>query len=157
LSDTAKHPSNGIKKDEQKQVFHSSSSEDTFNLASRIGKQLRGGEVILLIGELGSGKTLFAKGLARGLGVEDSQEVTSPSFTLVHQHLGRFKFYHVDLFRISSLDEIYQLGLEEIMIAKNVVAIEWAEKLGPLTPKNAIKVLFRNLGEGKRSITLLRE
>lgn len=140
----------------QEEVYHSNSPEDTFSFASDIGKELKGGEIILLIGDLGSGKTLFAKGLAHGLGIKDTQEVTSPSFTIIHQHIGRLTFYHVDLFRITSLDELYLLGLEEIMNGENVVAIEWAERLGSLTPRKALKVFFQNLGANKRKITLLK-
>src|SRR5216684_2673059 len=88
------------------------SPEETFALARRIGEQLKGGEIFLLKGELGAGKTLFAKGLAAGLGI-DPADVTSPSFTLVNIHQGRLRFYHVDLYRLES-DRRVDLGLEEV-------------------------------------------
>lgn len=104
------------------------SAEDTFTLARSIGEQLKGGEVFLLKGDLGAGKTVFAKGLAAGLGIV-AAEVTSPSFTLVNAHEGRLRFYHVDLYRLDA--GVHQaLGLEEIFDDENAVTvIEWAERL----------------------------
>ncbi|MEK6406188.1 MAG: tRNA (adenosine(37)-N6)-threonylcarbamoyltransferase complex ATPase subunit type 1 TsaE [Acidobacteriota bacterium] len=109
--------------------FITHSAEETFALARRIGDQLKGGEVFLLRGDLGAGKTVFAKGLAAGLGIA-SADVTSPTFTLVNLHEGRLRFYHIDLYRLDA-GAHQGLGLEEIFEeAKAVTVIEWAERLG---------------------------
>ena len=107
--------------------FITHSAEETFELAKRIGDQLKGGEVFLLTGDLGAGKTVFAKGLAAGLAIA-SADVTSPTFTLVNVHEGRLRFYHVDLYRLDA--GAHQLGLEEMFEEENAVTvIEWAERL----------------------------
>ncbi len=137
-----------------KKIFYTSSAEETLTIGKNIGEKLKGGEVILLIGELGTGKTIFVRGLARGVGVKSIDEITSPTFTIIHQHDGRFTLYHVDLFRITCVEELYNLGLEEIMSGSNIVAIEWAERLGVLTPKRCIKVYFQHLGGDKRSLLI---
>jgi len=113
--------------------FVTHSPEETFELAKRVGQQLRGGEVFLLKGDLGAGKTVFAKGVAAGLDI-DPLDVTSPSFTLVNIHEGRLRFYHVDLYRLKMGDH-HNLGLEEILEDKSAVtAVEWAERLAFVSP-----------------------
>src|SRR5262249_17024900 len=100
------------------------SAEETFELAARIGASIRAPAVLLLSGDLGAGKTVSAKGLGAGLEI-DPDEVTSPSFTLINEHHGRLRFYHVDLYRLESAAG-QQLGLEEIFAdAEAVVLIEW--------------------------------
>jgi tRNA threonylcarbamoyladenosine biosynthesis protein TsaE len=137
-----------------KKIFYTSSAEETLTVGKSIGEKLKGGEIILLIGELGTGKTIFVRGLALGVGVKSIDEITSPTFTIIHQHDGKFTLYHVDLFRITCAEELYNLGLEEIMSGSNIIAIEWAEKLGALTPKRCIKVFFQHLGGNKRSLLI---
>jgi len=108
--------------------FITHSAEQTFDLAKRIGDKLQGGEVFLLSGDLGTGKTVFAKGLAAGLGIA-SADVTSPTFTLVNVHEGRLRFYHIDLYRLDA-GAHQGLGLEEIFEEEDAVTvIEWAERL----------------------------
>lgn len=108
--------------------FVTHSPEETFELARSIGEQLRGGEIFLLSGELGAGKTVFAKGIAAGLDIDPSG-VTSPTFTLINAHEGRLRFYHVDLYRLDSAAH-RNLGLEEVFDdEKAVTVIEWAERL----------------------------
>ena len=121
--------------------FITHSTEETFTLARSIGEKLKGGEVFLLKGDLGAGKTVFAKGLAAGLGIV-AADVTSPSFTLVNVHEGRLRFYHVDLYRLE--DGVHQgLGLEEIFDDKNAVtAIEWAERLRFLPARATVVEMF---------------
>jgi tRNA threonylcarbamoyladenosine biosynthesis protein TsaE len=104
------------------------SEEETFQLAEKIARNFAGDEVVLIIGELGAGKTVFVKGLACGLGVDDERTVCSPSFTLVNIYQGRVLLYHVDLYRLEDPEEIADLGLEDYFGA-GVVAIEWAERL----------------------------
>lgn len=109
--------------------FTTHSAEETFGIAKGLGEQLKGGEVFLLKGDLGAGKTVFAKGLAAGLGI-DSADVTSPTFTLVNSHEGRLRLFHIDLFRLDA-GAHQGLGLEEIFDDNSVVTvIEWAERLG---------------------------
>ncbi len=121
--------------------FITHSAEETFALARGIGEQLKGGEVFLLKGDLGAGKTVFAKGLAAGLGIV-AADVTSPSFTLVNVHEGRLRFYHVDLYRLDA-GAHQGLGLEEIFDDENAVTvIEWAERLGIVPARATVVEMF---------------
>jgi tRNA threonylcarbamoyladenosine biosynthesis protein TsaE len=132
------------------------SEQDTFDLGVRIGKQLSGGEVILLNGPLGAGKTVFVKGLARALGV-DEEEVTSPSFTLVNLHYGRLLLYHLDLYRLAEgAAAAHAVDLDEILSDETAVAvIEWGERLGryPL-PAGTWRIGISGDGDEPRKITI---
>src|SRR5437660_3853844 len=134
----------------------SNSKRETFDLGVRIGKQLRGGEIILLNGRLGAGKTMLVKGIAHALGI-DEEEVTSPSFTLVNPHHGRLLLYHIDLYRLEEgASAAHAVGLDEILTdEKAVVIIEWAERLGryPL-PENVYRVSIAGDGDEARKITI---
>jgi tRNA threonylcarbamoyladenosine biosynthesis protein TsaE len=136
--------------------FISRAPEETFNLGKEFGNQLCGGEILLLDGPLGAGKTIFVKGVASGLGI-DPEEVTSPSFTLVNPYQGRLSFVHIDLYR---LDEgaaaANAVDLEELLgDERAVVAIEWAERLGnyPL-PANVWRIAISGDGDQCRYIRL---
>ena len=132
--------------------FTTHSPEETFELARSIGERLEGGEIFLLSGELGAGKTVFAKGLAAGLDI-DPADVTSPTFTLVNAHEGRLRFYHVDLYRLES-GEHRDLGLEEIFDDERAVTvIEWAERL-IVQPESATDVKFSDISDLSRRIRL---
>lgn len=129
-----------------------SSASETFAVARGIGERLTGGEVFFLKGDLGSGKTVFAKGLAAGLGIAPS-DVTSPTFTLINVYDGRLRLYHIDLYRLDAVmhDE---LGLNEILDEERaVVAIEWAERLG-FVPDNVTNVEMTWLADDQRKITI---
>ena len=117
------------------------SPEETFDLAYRIGEELKGGEVFLLSGDLGAGKTVFAKGIAAGLEI-DPADVNSPTFTLINVHSGRLRMVHMDLYRLSTSDDtIMDLGLNELLDEPDVVVvIEWAERLGERVPPGATRV-----------------
>jgi tRNA threonylcarbamoyladenosine biosynthesis protein TsaE len=137
----------------------SQSAEETFALGERVGGSLAGGEILLLEGALGAGKTVFAKGLAAGLGV-DPDEVTSPSFTLVNRYDGAsLTLYHLDLYRLDEgAQAAHAVGLEEILSDERaVVVIEWAERLGryPL-PSTLWRVRIEGDGEDVRRITVER-
>ncbi|MBI3895351.1 MAG: tRNA (adenosine(37)-N6)-threonylcarbamoyltransferase complex ATPase subunit type 1 TsaE [Acidobacteria bacterium] len=116
-------------------IFVTHSPEKTIELGRRIARQLRPPVVVLLIGELGAGKTTLAKGLVAGLGAASEEEVTSPTFTLVHEYGSASenaqRVYHVDLYRVETPRDLETLGLEDLMAERAVVLVEWGEKLGP--------------------------
>ncbi|MFP5262616.1 MAG: tRNA (adenosine(37)-N6)-threonylcarbamoyltransferase complex ATPase subunit type 1 TsaE [Blastocatellia bacterium] len=132
--------------------FITRSAEETLGLGRRIGERLSGRAVFLLSGDLGAGKTVFAKGLAEGLGI-DPGDVTSPSFTLINLYDGRLRLYHIDLYRLES-GACRELGLEEIFDEQGaVVVIEWAERLG-YVPEAAIQVEILYLSDSDRKINI---
>jgi tRNA threonylcarbamoyladenosine biosynthesis protein TsaE len=132
--------------------FKTRSADETFELGRRLGEQLNDRAVILLKGDLGAGKTVFAKGVAAGLGI-DSADVTSPSFTLINVHDGRLRLYHIDLYRLESSSRI-DLGLEEILEdERGVVMIEWAERL-KFTPESSVEVEISYLSDSERVIVI---
>jgi tRNA threonylcarbamoyladenosine biosynthesis protein TsaE len=128
------------------------SEEETFEAARELGATLSTGDVVLLFGDLGAGKTAFVRGLAGGLGAE-RDDVTSPTFTLVQEYRGgRLPLIHADLYRLNDPREIEELGLDEIA-ADGVLAIEWADKL-PQPPEGAIDVRIAHAGGDSRTITI---
>ncbi|MGE5358790.1 MAG: tRNA (adenosine(37)-N6)-threonylcarbamoyltransferase complex ATPase subunit type 1 TsaE [Bacteroidales bacterium] len=127
------------------------SEEETIGLARAFAKRLRAGALILLFGDLGTGKTAFVRGLALGLGL-DSDAVSSPTFTLIQQYRGTPSLYHVDLYRLRGA-EVDDLGLDEVASGEAVVAIEWAEKL-PRRPRDAWEVRIEDRGGDERAITI---
>ena len=136
--------------------WQTNSALETFALGKQIGADLGGGEILLLNGPLGAGKTVFVKGLAAALGI-DPEEVTSPSFTLVNPYVGRLPLFHLDLYR---LDEgaaaANAVDLEELLTDEHaVIVIEWAERLGsyPLTA-NVLKIHISGDGEAARRISI---
>jgi tRNA threonylcarbamoyladenosine biosynthesis protein TsaE len=129
-----------------------SSPEATFELGRRIARSLTGAVTILVSGDLGAGKTVFAKGIAAGLGI-DPADVTSPSFTLINVHTGRLKLYHIDLYRLE-ISGCAGLGLEEIFEdPQGVVVIEWAERL-PWLPQPAVRVKIEYADDNSRRILI---
>src|SRR6185369_10134416 len=127
--------------------FITHSAEETFELAYRIGEAITEPAVFLLAGDLGAGKTVFAKGSGAGLEI-DPAEVNSPTFTLVNQHNGRMRLYHLDLYRIEGgANEVYSLGLEEMLDkGDGVVVVEWPERLGEFVIHEAYQVTISDLG-----------
>lgn len=103
--------------------FTAKNIKDTYALAARIAEKLKGGEIILLNGNLGAGKTTFTKGLAKALGVDEV--VTSPTFTFMKEYHGRLDLYHFDMYRVEDEDELYELGLNEYLYMRGVCVIEW--------------------------------
>lgn len=131
----------------------SRSEEETISCGRRLAGRLRGGELVSLAGDLGTGKTVFVRGLAEGLGI-DPREVTSPSFSLVHRYEGRLTLVHVDLYRLGSADELREESIDELRRPDSVVAVEWAERLGASIAADAIRVLIRDEGEDRRAIQI---
>jgi tRNA threonylcarbamoyladenosine biosynthesis protein TsaE len=129
------------------------SEEETAAAGERLGASLNAGDVVLLYGDLGAGKTAFTRGLARGLGAA-ADDVTSPTFTLVQEYPGRLTLYHVDLYRLDE-PEVDELGLEELILGDGVVAIEWAERWRE-RPNDVIEVRLQHAGEDQRRITISR-
>ena len=128
------------------------SEDDTAAVGRELAATLSAGDVLLLYGDLGAGKTAFVRGLAEGLGVP-RDEVSSPTFTLIQEYRGgRLTLFHVDLYRIEDPREFDELGLDEIA-EDGVLAIEWAERL-PGPPPDAIRISIEHAGESERRVTI---
>jgi tRNA threonylcarbamoyladenosine biosynthesis protein TsaE len=132
----------------------SESEAATETAGERLGASLAAGDVVLLYGDLGAGKTAFVRGLARGLGA-DPADVSSPTFTIVQEYAGRLTLYHVDLYRLDE-KEADDLGLEELVLGEGVVAIEWAERWRG-RPDDVIEVRLEHAGEDTRRILVSRQ
>ncbi|MGI9953487.1 tRNA (adenosine(37)-N6)-threonylcarbamoyltransferase complex ATPase subunit type 1 TsaE [Moorellaceae bacterium AZ2] len=124
-------------------------SAATRNLGQALGRLLLPGDVIILSGELGAGKTTLVQGLAEGL--EVAGRVTSPTFTLIQEYRGRCPLYHLDLYRLEDAEEIWDLGLEEYMKGSGVTVVEWGERLGAFVPERLEINLVVGPGEGRRA------
>ena len=129
------------------------SEEETRSQGAALALRLRTGDVVLLHGDLGMGKTVFARGLALGLGVPP-EHVRSPSFTLVNRYPGRSTVYHIDLYRIDQPSELEELGLEEILGGDGIAVVEWAERLGPYSTARSVRVEIHDRGGNEREITI---
>lgn len=132
--------------------FETNSEDETIELGRKIARELPPKSVVLLIGNLGAGKTTLAKGILSGLGAGELDEVTSPTFTLIHEYAGRA--YHIDLYRLDSPLQVATLGLEEIFDRDAVVLIEWGEKFPELFPAGRIEIQLNTLSESRRQITI---
>ncbi|HEY3098003.1 MAG TPA: tRNA (adenosine(37)-N6)-threonylcarbamoyltransferase complex ATPase subunit type 1 TsaE [Methylomirabilota bacterium] len=130
------------------------SPEATEAAGARLGATLKAGDVVALTGELGAGKTVFVQGLARALGVGTG--ATSPTFVLVNEYRGRLPVHHVDAYRTTTLAELMDLGIEEMMDGDGVTVIEWAERLEPLLPARAVRVRIAGVGDEPRTIVIER-
>ena len=132
----------------------SESAGQTEEIAYLIGKKLRAGDVLALSGELGSGKTCFTAGLARGLGVNEEYQITSPTFTLINEYPARCRLYHFDVYRLKGYSDFEDLGYEEYFCANGVCVIEWAEKIVQILPADAFFISFEYVDENKRKIVI---
>ena len=152
-NDNANEKAGGIQTGE----WTSRSPEETFAAGRGVGERLRGGEILLLAGPLGAGKTVFVKGLAAGLGL-DPAEVSSPSFTLVNRHAeGRLLLYHIDLYRLAEgASSAHAVDLDELLADERaVIVIEWAERMGNYRlPPPVFRVSISGDGEETRTITI---
>lgn len=129
-------------------VFVSKSREQTEAFAEEYAKTLRAGDVVILDGEMGAGKTVFSKGVAKGLGVEE--EVTSPTYAYMNDYGGRL--FHYDCYRIESVEQAENLGLADYFEMGGVCLVEWAQNIAPLLPKTAKRVEIVKINENEREI-----
>lgn len=134
------------------------SQEETIQAGIDLAKKLKGGEILSLSGDLGSGKTTFLKGLAEGLKIIET--ITSPTFVILKDYNGKIEnkdihFVHIDAYRTNSIEDIISVGIEDYINRKDVVmAIEWAEKIKKILPKNIIQLNFKTISENKREIRI---
>jgi tRNA threonylcarbamoyladenosine biosynthesis protein TsaE len=134
--------------------FTSHSEAETYALAKRLSTSFNSGDVIVLSGPLGAGKTVFVKGLAEGRGISDSA-VSSPSFGFVNEYRGESPLYHFDLYRLRNLNELYEIGWDDYLQRDGVVVIEWGERAGEMLPHRHYKIDFGILSDEERQIDLL--
>lgn len=121
------------------QVIETYSAQETFEVGNRIGKGARAGQVYALIGDLGVGKTVFTQGLAEGLGI--TEPVNSPTFTILQEYEeGRLPFYHFDVYRITDVEEMEEIGYEDCFYGNGVSLIEWADLIEKILPPERIKI-----------------
>ncbi len=133
------------------------SQDETFNLARQFGKLLRPGDLVLLQGPLGAGKTQFTRGVCAGMGLENLWEVDSPTYTVVNHYKAAWGIDHIDLYRFSGEEELEEIGLQDIMESNSVKLIEWPERLsGFHLPQTAFSVKIRIDDTEKRTIDILR-
>ena len=132
-------------------MYRTSSEAETIALGERIAQTLPRRVVVLLIGNLGAGKTTLAKGIVQGLGAAAPDEVSSPTFTLIHEY-GRGRVYHIDLYRLEQPREVATLGLEELFDREAVVLIEWGERFPQLLPAERIEIRIRATEDDVREI-----
>ena len=132
--------------------FTSHSEAETFEFAKSLSDKAHAGELYALYGELGAGKTVFAKGFAKGLLVEE--EITSPTFTVLEEYSGRLPFYHFDLYRIDNDMEFENLNFEDYWFGSGICIVEWPQKAGKRLPDNSIKVEISYINETSRKISI---
>ncbi len=135
-------------------TFRTASEAETIALGGKLAHELPPGSAVLLIGKLGAGKTTLAKGIVKGLGAAEPEEVSSPTFTLIHEYGKGPKVYHVDLYRLDRAAEAARLGLDDLFDRKAVVLVEWGERFLELMPPVRFEIRIR-AGEGdQREITV---
>lgn len=129
-----------------KQVFESFSAEDTFTFAKELGQTCKGGEIILLHGELGVGKTVFSQGLGKGLGIEEP--ISSPTFTILQIYEeGRLPLFHFDVYRIVDIEEMDEIGYEDYFFGEGVCLIEWASRISEILPADCVSITIEKVLE----------
>lgn len=128
-------------------VYDSHATEDTMRIGEQLGGQASEGQIFCLVGDLGVGKTVFTKGFAKALGIE---EITSPTFTIVNEHMGsQLPFYHFDVYRIMDIEEMDEIGYEDYFFGEGVTFIEWANFIEEVIPDDAIWIFIdKELSKG---------
>ena len=135
--------------------YTSDSAEQTIEFGRKLGEQLKGGEVLAIIGPLGSGKTHLIKGIAAGAGAEDMTHVNSPTFVLVNEYSGRLDIYHIDAYRLDSVEEFEMIGFDDFCYRDSVVLIEWADRvMTALDGINCINIGLSHAGPDRRVVSI---
>ena len=132
------------------ETFTTESPDETQALGEKLGKTLKQGDVIALIGDLGTGKTCLTQGIARGIGITPNEIVSSPSYILINEYSSAIPIYHIDLYRLENSEEIAELGLSEYVEGDGICIIEWAERMADALPDTCIKI-YITLGETNTS------
>lgn len=135
-------------------VYHTSSEEQTIALGEQLARQWPPPGVMLLIGDLGAGKTTLAKGIASALGAARPEDVSSPTFPLIHEYGDPPLVYHIDLYRLDTLEEVRTLGLDEVLARPALILLEWAERFPEILPLPRREVRLEETGENERRITV---
>ena len=135
-------------------IRHTASYQETIDLGHKVGRVLVEGDVVALVGELGSGKTCFAKGLALGIGVPPDIVINSPSFSLINEYEGMHTFFHIDTYRLTGLSDFLSVGLDEYFYKNGIVAMEWADRWPEILPAWSLKTRFFIEDESSRKIVL---
>jgi tRNA threonylcarbamoyladenosine biosynthesis protein TsaE len=133
-------------------TIRTQSEEETIALGESLAAELPAKVVVLLIGNLGAGKTTLAKGIVKGLGAAHPDEVSSPTFTLIHEYGPRV--YHVDLYRLDRAEQVASIGLDEIFDREAVVLVEWGERFPELMPEERVEITLRSVGDREREIVI---
>ena len=126
-------------------TVQTSSPEETRRIGEAIGRLLAPGDVVGLIGDLGAGKTVFAQGVAKGIGARG--RITSPTFTLIHEHTGRIPLYHVDVYRLGTQADVEAIGIEDYLYGDGAVVLEWADQVLSILPDERLDVTIERLGK----------
>jgi tRNA threonylcarbamoyladenosine biosynthesis protein TsaE len=137
----------------QSRIFHTRSEEETIALGRELAPTLSPGAV-LLIGDLGAGKTTLAKGIVGGLNATPADDVSSPTFTLIHQYGDAALVYHIDLYRLDEQRQVENLGLDDLFSSGSVILLEWAERFPRLLPPHRTEIRLRALPDETREITV---
>jgi len=132
----------------------SNSIEETSMIGTRLAAKLKKGDVVALIGQLGAGKTVLTKGIAKGLGVKDVQYVNSPTFVIIKEYEGKMPLYHFDLYRLSGPGSLDEICYDEYFYGDGVSVVEWADKIKSILPKKRLEVRLSVAGENKRKIEI---
>ncbi len=135
-------------------TFRTESPDETQALGEKLGKRLKPGDVIALIGDLGTGKTCLTQGIARGVGIAQNEVVSSPSYIIINEYNGKIPIYHIDLYRLETAAEISELGLGEYIESDGICIIEWAERMEDGLPENCITINITWEDEKTRSIKI---
>jgi tRNA threonylcarbamoyladenosine biosynthesis protein TsaE len=135
--------------------FTTHSADETIHLGKQLARDLKPPQLVVLHGELGAGKTTLVKGIAEGFQAASQDDVTSPTFTLIHEYRGpKVNVFHIDLYRIDTQRELDTLGIDDLFGDSNVILIEWGEKFPRFERERDVEIRFERLGENERKITI---